>query len=196
MIGGVKLKKEIIEWVIAIAVALLVVGIVMKFIGVSYTVSGSSMYPTFQDRNKVIVSKISKTLNHIDNGDVVVFHEDSERDFIKRVIGTPGDNVEYKKDQLYVNSKKVSEPYLDYNKKHKQGDYLTGSLKTSDINGANGENKIPKDKYLVMGDNRQNSIDSRFPEVGLVDKDQLVGKVVLRYWPFNKWKAGFNPGTF
>ena len=50
---------------------------------------GSSMYPTFQDRNKVIVSKISKTLNHIDNGDVVVFHEDAQRDFIKRVIGTP-----------------------------------------------------------------------------------------------------------
>ena len=55
-----------------------------------YTVSGSSMYPTFQDRNKVIISKISKSMNHIDNGDIVVFHEDSKRDFIKRVIGTPG----------------------------------------------------------------------------------------------------------
>ena len=61
---------------------------------------------TFQDRNKVIVSKISKTLNHIDNGDVVVFHEDAQRDFIKRVIGTPGDKVEYEGDQLYVNDKR------------------------------------------------------------------------------------------
>lgn len=60
----------------------------------------------FQDRNKVIVSKISKTLNHIDNGDVVVFHEDAQRDFIKRVIGTPGDKVEYEGDQLYVNDKR------------------------------------------------------------------------------------------
>ncbi len=196
MIGGVKLKKEIIEWIVAIGGTLLVVGLVWKFIGVSYTVSGSSMYPTFQGRNKVIVSKISKTLNHIDNGDVVVFHEDAQRDFIKRVIGTPGDKVEYKKDQLYVNDKKVSEPYLDYNKKHKQGEYLTGTFKSSQLEGANGETKIPKDKYLVLGDNRQNSVDSRFPEVGLIDKKQLVGKVVLRYWPFNEWKAGFNPGTF
>lgn len=190
------MKKEIIEWIVAIGGALLIVGIVLKFIGTSYTVSGSSMYPTFQDRNKVIVSKISKTLNHIDNGDVVVFHEEAQRDFIKRVIGTPGDKVEYEGDQLYVNDKKVSEPYLDYNKKHKQGKYLTGTFKTSQVNGANGKNKIPKDKYLVLGDNRQNSVDSRLAEVGLVDKDQLVGKVVLRYWPFNKWEAGFNPGTF
>ena len=160
------------EWVISIVVGLLVVIVVTKFIGESYTVSGSSMHPTFQDRNKVIVSKISKSMNHIDNGDVVVFHEDSKRDFIKRVIGTPGDTVEYKGDQLYVNNKKVSEPYLDYNKKHKQGQYLTGSF------------------------NRQNSIDSRFDVVGLVDKKQLVGKVVWRYWPFNEWKTNFNPGTF
>lgn len=190
------MKREIMEWVISIVVGLLIVIVVTKFIGVSYTVSGSSMHPTFQDRNKVIVSKISKSMNHIDNGDVVVFHEDSKRDFIKRVIGTPGDTVEYKGDQLYVNNKKVSEPYLDYNKKHKQGQYLTGSFKSSQIKGSNGEMKLPKDKYLVLGDNRQNSIDSRFDVVGLVDKKQLVGKVVWRYWPFNEWKTNFNPGTF
>ena len=56
--------------------------------------------------------------------------------------------------------------------------------------------KLPKDKYLVLGDNRQNSIDSRFDVVGLVDKKQLVGKVVWREWPFNEWKTNFNPGTF
>ena len=56
--------------------------------------------------------------------------------------------------------------------------------------------KLPKDKYLVLGDNRQNSVDSRFDVVGLIDKKQLVGKVVWRYWPFNEWKTHFNPGTF
>ena len=55
--------------------------------------------------------------------------------------------------------------------------------------------KIPNGKYLVLGDNRQNSIDSRMDEVGLLDKNQVVGKVVLRYWPFNRW-GSFNPGTF
>ena len=101
------IEKEIIEWIVAIGGALLIVGIVLKFIGTSYTVSGSSMYPTFQDRNKVIVSKISKTLNHIDNGDVVVFHEDAQRDFIKRVIGTPGDKVEYEGDHYMLMTKGI-----------------------------------------------------------------------------------------
>lgn len=190
------MKKEIIEWIVSIAVALIVVGLIAKFLGVPYTVSGDSMHPTFKDREKVIVSKISKSLNHIDNGDVIVFKEDEDRDFIKRLIGKPGDTVEYKGDQLYVNGKKVSEPYLDYNKKHKVGDYLTGSFKASDLNGSNGKTKIPKDKYLVLGDNRQNSMDSRAPQVGLIDKDQIIGKVVLRFWPLSEWKSDFNPDTF
>ena len=63
------------------------------------------------------------------------------------------------------------------------------------MNGANGKNKIPKDKYLVLGDNRQNSVDSRLAEVGLVDKDQLVGKVVLRYWHLINGKQVLT-GTF
>ena len=56
--------------------------------------------------------------------------------------------------------------------------------------------KIPSGKYLVLGDNRQNSIDSRMDEVGLLDKNQVVGKVVLRYWPFNRWGGSFNPEHF
>ena len=190
------MKKEILEWIVSIAVALIIVGIVVKFIGVTYSVSGDSMYPTFKDREKVVVSKISKTLDHIDNGDIVVFKEDKDRDFIKRLIGKPGDKVEYKGDQLYVNNKKIDEPYLKYNKEHKNGKYLTGSFKSSDLQNANGETKIPKDKYLVLGDNRQNSLDSRFPQVGLIHKEQIVGKVVSRFWPFGEWTTKFNPGTF
>lgn len=89
----------------------------------------------------------------------------------------------------------MSEPYLNYNKKHKVVKYLTENFKSKTVRGANGHMKIPKNKYLVLGDNRQNSVDSRY-DVGLVDKDQLVGKVLFRYWPLNKWKGGFNPGTF
>lgn len=189
------MKKEILEWIIAIGVALIIVGLVQKFLFTSYTVSGESMHPTFEDRDKVMVSRISKTLNHINSGDVVIFHATKKEDYIKRLIGKPGDTVEYKKDQLYLNNKKVSEPYLNYNKKHKVGKYLTENFKSKTLKGAHGEMKIPKNKYLVLGDNRQNSIDSRY-DVGLVDKDQLVGKVIFRYWPLNKWKGGFNPGTF
>ena len=68
------------------------------------------MHPTFEDKDKVIVSKISKTLNHIDSGDVIIFHANSKSDYIKRLIGKPGDTVKYKKDQLYINDKKLKNP--------------------------------------------------------------------------------------
>ena len=186
------MKKEILEWIIAIAVALIIVGLVTKFLFTSYTVSGESMHPTFEDRDRVMVSRISKTLNHINSGDVVIFHATKKDDYIKRLIGKPGDTVEYKKDQLYLNNKKVSEPYLNYNEKRKQTEYITGTFKVKDLPNANPKtNVIPKDKYLVLGDNREVSKDSR--SFGLIDKDQIVGKVSFRFWPFNEFKSNFNP---
>lgn len=174
------MKKEIIEWIVAIIVAIVIVTLVQKFLFASYTVKGASMHPTFENREKVIVSRIAKTLDHIDTGDVVIFHANAKQDYIKRLIGKPGDSVEYKKDQLYLNGKKVDEPYLSENKKHKVGEYLTENFKSRDLKGTNGNMKIPSGKYLVLGDNPQNSIDSRMDEVGLLDKNQVVGKVVLR----------------
>lgn len=188
--------KEMIEWIVALAIGIIIAIILTVFIGTSYTVSGESMHPTFEDKDKVIVSKISKTLNHIDSGDVIIFHANSKSDYIKRLIGKPGDTVKYKKDQLYINDKKVKEPYLSENKKYKNGKYLTEDFNSKTLNGANGKAKIPADKYLVLGDNRQNSNDSRYKDVGLIDKKQIVGKVMFRYWPFDKWESGFNPGTF
>ena len=188
--------KEMIEWIVALAKGIIIAIILTVFIGTSYTVSGESMHPTFEDKDKVIVSKISKTLNHIDSGDVIIFHANSKSDYIKRLIGKPGDTVKYKKDQLYINDKKVKEPYLSENKKYKNGKYLTEDFNSKTLNGANGKAKIPEDKYLVLGDNRQNSNDSRYKDVGLIDKKQIVGKVMFRYWPFDKCESGFNPGTF
>lgn len=185
-----------IEWIVALAIGIIIAIILTVFIGTSYTVSGKSMHPTFEDKDKVIVSKISKTLNHIDSDDVIIFHANSKSDYIKRLIGKPGDTVKYKKDQLYINDKKVKEPYLSENKKYKNGKYLTEDFNSKTLNGANGKAKIPEDKYLVLGDNRQNSNDSRYKDVGLIDKKQIVGKVMFRYWPFDKWESGFNPGTF
>ena len=90
------MKKEIIEWIVAIIVAIVIVTLVQKFL-FAYTVKGASMHPTFKNREKVIVSRIAKTLDHIDTGDVVIFHANAKQDYIKRLIGKPGDSVEYKK---------------------------------------------------------------------------------------------------
>ncbi|RIL38259.1 signal peptidase I [Staphylococcus equorum] len=187
------MKKELLEWIASIIIAIAIIFVMSKFVASSYVVSGLSMYPTFDDKDRVVVSKISKTLHHLDNKDVIVFHENSKEDYIKRLIGKPGDIVEYKSDQLYVNGNEIKEPYLKYNKDHKYIDTLTEDFKSKDLKSSNGKAQIPKDKYLVLGDNRQNSKDSRSEEVGLIKEEQIVGKVVLRFWPLSDMKFDFNP---
>ncbi len=186
------LKKELFDWFVAILVAVVFVIVIKTFLITPYSVSGLSMYPTFDDKDKVIVSKISKTFNHLDNGDVVVFHQNKKNDYIKRIIGKPGDSVSYRNDNLFVNGKKVEESYLKLNKSNKSSVLLTENFSVNDLKGSDNKKKIPKNKYLVLGDNRENSIDSRSSIVGLVDKDQIVGKVIMRFWPFKDIRFNFN----
>ncbi|MEJ7541876.1 signal peptidase I [Staphylococcus intermedius] len=185
------MKKETIEWLLSIGLALLIVGLLYAFVIKPYNIKGDSMDPTLKDGERVIVNKLGKTLGHLDNGNVIVFHADETNDYVKRIIGKPGDHVVYKDDQLYLNGKKVDEPYLDYNLKHKTYEQITGSFDSKDLPGSNGEAQIPKDKYLVLGDNREVSKDSR--AFGLIDKDQIVGKVAFRFWPLSEFKINFNP---
>lgn len=186
------MKKEITEWIISIVVAVALVLFIVNFVAKSYTVKGDSMDPTLKDGQHVIVNLFDYRFNDIKKGNVIVFHANKTDDYVKRVIGTPGDSIEYKKDKLYVNGHQVKEPYLDYNEKHKQYEYITGSFKTKDLPNAQG-NKIPKGKLLVLGDNREVSKDSR--SFGLIDKDTVVGKVSFRFWPFSDFKFGFDPET-
>ncbi|MBM0756234.1 signal peptidase I [Staphylococcus epidermidis] len=186
------MKKELREWPIAIIVAILLLFLVNTFLFTPYTVSGLSMYPMFNNKDKVVVSKISKSLNHLKSGDVIIFHQNGDTDFIKRLIGKPGDQIEYKNDKLYINQNYIKEPYLDYNKKiNNSNDNLTENFNVANIKGSKHKMIIPKDKYLVLGDNRTNSIDSRYSKVGLISKKQIVGKVILKFWPFNNMKYNF-----
>ncbi|MDH9155129.1 signal peptidase I, partial [Staphylococcus epidermidis] len=84
------------------------------------------------------------------------------------------------------------EPYLDYNKKmNNSSENLTEDFNVSNIKGSKNKMIIPKDKYLVLGDNRTNSIDSRYSKVGLISKKQIIEKVILKFWPFNNMKYNF-----
>lgn len=185
------LKKETMEWLISIGLALLIVGLLYAFVIKPYNVKGDSMDPTLKDGERVIVNKLGKTFGNLERGNVIVFHADENSDYVKRIIGVPGDHIEYKHDVLYVNGKKTPEPYLEYNMKHKNYEEITGSFKSSDLPNSGGQYKIPKDRYLVLGDNREVSKDSR--AFGLIDKNQIVGKVSLRFWPFSEFKVNFNP---
>lgn len=180
------------EWIVAIAVALALIFAVKTFVGKPYTIKGDSMDPTLKDSERVMVNIIGYKIGGVKKGNVIVFHANNTDDYVKRVIGIPGDSVEYKNDTLYVNGKKQQEPYLNYNEKRKQTENITGTFKTKDLPNANPKsNVIPKGKYLVLGDNREVSKDSR--SFGLIDKDQIVGKVSFRFWPFNEFKSNFNP---
>ena len=187
------MKKEILEWIVSIVVAVALVLLIVNFVAKPYTVKGDSMDPTLKDGERVMVNLFGYKFGDIKNGNVIVFHANKESDYVKRVIGTSGDNVEYKKDKLFVNGKEVEEPYLDSNKKNKQYEYITGSFETKDLNQVDGKNKIPEDKLLVLGDNREVSKDSR--SFGLIDEDQVVCKVSFSFWPLNEMKFGFDPDT-
>ena len=91
----------------SIAVAVALVLLITNFVAKSYTVKGDSMDPTLKDGERVVVNMIGQKLGHLEKGNVIVFHANKEQDYVKRIIGTSGDNIEYKKDQLYVNGKKL-----------------------------------------------------------------------------------------
>ncbi|CCK86039.1 Signal peptidase I [Lactobacillus equicursoris DSM 19284 = JCM 14600 = CIP 110162] len=154
--------------------------VVFSFFLANEVVSGPSMQPTFEDGDRLIaVRKFTPKRN-----DVVIIKAPDQAGamYIKRVIGLPGDTVQSKNDVLYINGKKVAQPYL--NNKYKKADNLAGSNYTS-----NFKVKIKKDYYWVMGDHRDVSKDSR--KFGQVKRSYLLSKVVLRYWPVTKISTNF-----
>lgn len=189
------MKKSIVEWIVGILIGVILAFILTTFVATRYTVKGDSMYPTFKDGEKLIINKLSTRFHSIDRGDVIVFHATKDKDYIKRLIGKPGDEVKYENDKLYINGNYINEPYLNANKDNRITKYLTENFSVSDLKNSKGKNKIPKDKYLVLGDNRFVSNDSR-GDLGLLDKDKVVGKVFVRLLPLNDFKFDFYSDTF
>lgn len=169
-----KLKQETIEWVIAITIAVAIVLVVRLFIVTNYEVSGKSMMPTLSDQDRVLISKISP----INRMDIIIFNN-GEEDFVKRVIGVPGDTIKYENDELFVNGKKVDEPFLKGNIAYNNPDeHFTEDFDLYDLTGYK---TVPKGKLFVLGDNRMASLDSRY--FHFIDKDEVIGEVKMKYLP-------------
>ncbi len=180
------MKQEIWEWTKAIVLGLIVVIVIRSFFLMNYAVSGQSMMPTLHNQDKVIVSKISYTLGDIDRFDVIVFHSNDSEDYVKRVIGLPGDLITYENDQLYVNDELIPEPFLEsFTEYVNPNENLTEDFKLEELTGSFS---VPTDSFFVMGDNRRQSLDSRYFK--FIHSDQVVGQVVARYWPVSD--ATFN----
>ncbi|QPQ31329.1 signal peptidase I [Lysinibacillus sp. JNUCC 51] len=185
-----KQKNELVEWIKAIAFALLVAFVIKQFLFTPVLVKGASMMPTLEDQDRVIINKIGPKFKSVDRFDIVVVKMNEEENYIKRIIGLPGDKIEYKDDQLYINGEKYSEPYLDqYKKELKDSGSLTYDFKLEQILG---ETTVPEGNYFVLGDNRRVSKDSRFPEVGFIPKEKIMGTTSIICWPIEHIDLSFN----
>lgn len=178
--------KKYLKWIRTVLLALLLAFVFRSYLFASYVVDGESMEPTLYDGNLLMVNKAVYDWSEIDRQQVIVFHANEEEDYVKRVIGIPGDEIEFKNDQLYVNGVFLDESYLD-DLRPNDGLPFTEDFTLEE---ATGSATVPEGHLFVMGDNRRDSLDSRY--FGFVPEDTVVGKVDIRYWPFSQAGIQFN----
>jgi len=180
-----KEKNELWEWTKALVIAFALAAIIRYFLFTPIVVDGESMMPTLENGDRMIVNKIGYKIGDLHRFDIVVFHAPEKKDYIKRIIGLPGDQVEYKNDQLYINGKAIAEPYLQqYKDEITDEGTLTEDFTLVDIPGMEQLDKIPDGYVFVMGDNRRYSKDSR--HIGIVSVDEIIGKTSIVFWPFDQ----------
>lgn len=187
-IGGklnmTKKKNELWEWTKALLIAVILAAVIRYFLFAPIVVDGLSMMPTLHNQDRMIVNKLAYVVGTPHRYDIIVFHAPEGKDYIKRVIGLPGDLIEYKNDTLYVNGKAVPEPYLDqYKKQLTDGGPLTQSFNLKEVTG---RDTVPPGQLFVMGDNRRFSKDSR--HIGTIPLSKVVGKTSIIYWPLKDAK--------
>ncbi|WP_081667288.1 signal peptidase I [Paenibacillus pinihumi] len=177
-----KAKKEAMEWIKALAIAALLVLVIRSFLFSPFIVDGPSMKPNFHTGERVIVNKILYDIREPKRGEVVVFHVPQEnRDFIKRVIGVPGDKVKLDGDDLYINGEKVEEPYLKEAIEQAKKENRLYNMTENFPNAYVQSDVVPEGMFLAFGDNRSDSRDSRM--IGYISMKELVGRADVIFWP-------------
>jgi len=189
-----KFLKELLQWIEAIAIAIVLAILIRGFLFEPVIIEGRSMLDTLQDGDRVILNKISLSFNEPDYGDVIVIEIEEPyfrvlkflnnsgaakkllptttgADYIKRVIAKTGDTVDIKNGWVYVNDERIDEPYV-----RASGTTLSSSFQLPYT--------VKEDEFFVMGDNRVESRDSR--SFGPIDKEQIIGKAATRIWPLHR----------
>lgn len=168
--------KELLYNSLFLLIVLVVTLLVVKYVGQRTTVSGSSMEPMIHDGDSLIVDKISYRFNDPERFDIIVFPFEYQNNtyYIKRIIGLPGETVRIDEEgNIYINGEILVENY--------------GAAVIEDPGMAYNEILLGETEYFVLGDNRNNSSDSRNPAVGLIDRNRIIGRAWIRIYPFNSF---------
>lgn len=172
--SNTSLGEEIKDWVVSILIAVVLAFFIRYFIVELYMVEGPSMRPTLVNSERLVVNKFIYRFKQPERGEVLVFKypRDQSRDFIKRVIAIPGDTIEVKEGRVFLNGQLLNETYI---LERTRGSYPLST--------------VPEGHVFVMGDNRNNSEDSRFKDVGFVPYTLIKGKAVIVFWPLDHIKS-------
>jgi len=179
-----KLIAAVFDFLQGIVVILAIMVMIYLFIMSPQEINGQSMDPTFHNGEYILTNKVEYKIHPPARGDVIIFKSPNNKDvdYIKRIIGLPGDRVRLSQSKFYINDEWLDESaYLD-------SDVITqdGSFLSEDI-----EITVPDGEYFVCGDNRPHSSDSR--EFGPIPLEDFIGKAIVRYWPFNRKGLIVNP---
>lgn len=165
--------RAVLEMILYFALVAGITFLIIHFVGQRTVVNGVSMQPTLSDGDNLIVDKLSYRFRDPDRFDIIVFPQGDGRYFIKRIIGLPGENVRIDEDgSIYIDGEKLSESY--------------GKEVIQDPGLAKDGIELGADEYFVLGDNRNDSMDSRMAEVGPIAGDRIMGRAWLRIYPFDE----------
>lgn len=182
--GPRRTRRIVIEWVLLIGGALLIAFLIKTFLFQAFYIPSESMTPTLEVGDRVLVNKLSYKLHDVNRGDIVVFEApDGQgtagvKDLVKRVIGLPGETVELRDGQVFIDGTALEEPYLTDGQTTESTQSFNESCEPP---ASNTTCVIPPDSYLVLGDNRDESKDGRV--FGPIEESSIVGRVFVRIWP-------------
>ncbi len=169
----INIVKELLSLIIYIGIVILLCYFIINYVGCRSRVDGDSMNETLNDGDNLWVDKLSYTFGEPERFDVIIFNYDEDTTYVKRVIGLPGEAVRIDQSgSIFINENLLVE------------NYGNETILPTNLGRANQPVLLGEDEYFVLGDNRNNSSDSRWPDVGNVSKEDIVGKVVLRIYPF------------
>lgn len=172
---SVSTARELFQWVAAIVAAVLIALAIDNFVIVNAQIPSGSMENTIMTGDRVIGNRFAYSFSDPQRFDIIIFRypDDESQLFIKRIIGLPGETVEIRDGKIYLNGS--DEPLEDVQTK----ETMVGSF---------GPYTVPESSYFVMGDNRNDSKDSRYWTNTFVTKDEILGKAIFRYWPISEFK--------